>query len=238
MDETKQAKQDSLQELGKAPTGEVGTTPKETAKTYTEDEVQKAIEKATHDALIKAGRDAKSLADKEASLKTQQQEIDDTKSEISKIQEQIDEAELEAARGDPDKLREIQAKKSYKTLLAGLEDKKKELKNEREALERDKAEHASEIEAAQEATLEMKIFELAVEHELNPQDIRDSMTELKLTTVDQAVVIAKRLSGKPKEPTKEPRKTDSLLTSGAKGSLEGKPARQIYADYFRDLHKK
>jgi len=234
MDETKQTEGLPSVKAEKAPEGSEGTTPKESTKTYTEDDVQKAVQNA----LIKAGRTAKDFENREASLKTQQQEIDETKAEISKIQERIDEAELEAAEGDPAKLRELQAKKSYKTLVANLDAEKKKLLKEREELDRDKAEHASAIEAAQQATLEMKIFELAVEYDLNPQDIKDAMTELKLTTPDQAVAIAKRLSGKPKEPTKGPGKTDSLLTSGNKESSEGKTARQIYADNFRSLHKK
>jgi len=233
MDKTEQTKGLPSANAEKAPEGSEGNTPKEPTKTYTEDEVQKALQADR----IKAGRTAKDFENREATLKAHQQEIDDTKAEISKIQEQIDQAELEAAKGDPDKLKELQAKKSYKTLMADLDAEKKKLQKDRADLDRDKAEHASAIESAQKAKLEMKIFELAVEHDLNPQDIKDAMTELNLTTVGQAEAIAKRLSGKPKEPTKDPRKTDSLLTSGARNSSEGKTARQIYAESFREKKK-
>ena len=238
MDEIKETQKDSPQELGKAPEGSEETTPKDQAKTYTEKEIEEIKAKAAQDARVTAGRDAKTLSDWEASLKTQQQEMDDTKSEISKMQEQIDQAELEAARGDPVKLRELQAKKSYKTLLADLEGKKKELKKERDNFERDKAEHASKIKAAEETQLEIEIWKIANTESVDPVELKDTMKDLKLTTVEQAKTVAKRLNKKPKDETPVKKSThDSLVTSGPKGSQEGKTARQIYADGFREKKK-
>jgi len=144
---------------------------------------------------------------------------------LKQYQEQIDQAELEAARGDPDKLKELQAKKSYKAKLAEIQ-KREATQTKREA------EHESLIKAAQEATLERKISELAVEHELNPQDIKDAMTELNLTTVDQAVAVAKHLGVKPKEPPKGPSKTDSLLTSRGGKDLSGKSPMQLAREAY------
>ena len=175
-------------------------TSTEQAKTYTEEELNKAIEKAKNDALAQAGREAKKLSEWEANLKTQQTEIDDTKAEITRLQEQIDKAELEAARGDPDKLKEYQRKKSYKDQLADLENAKKELRKQQETFEREKAEHAETVKAAREVTLGMKLYEIAARHNLNPEDLKKDMKDFNLTTEAQVEALAKRLSATGQRP--------------------------------------
>lgn len=215
MDEIKETQKDSPQ-VGKAPESSEETTPKVEAKTYTEEDVKKAIQSA----LTKAGRDAKKLTDWEAGLKSQQQEIDATKAEIVKLQEQIDEAEVESARGDPAKLRELQAKKSYKSLLGDLENKKREMARERAILDRDKVEHEATIEAARETQREIDIWKLAEKYSLDAQMLKD----LNLS-IEQTEAVAKRLGEKPKTIT-----PDSGVTSGNKTMLKGDAA---LADFFR-----
>jgi len=180
--------EDTLQENGQPSSEEKGTSPKE-AKTYTEKEFQERVS----DALAKAGRDAKSLADQKASIEAQQQEIDATKAEINEMQKRIDEAELEAATGDPDKLRELQAKKSYRDQLADLSTKKKELDRREAEITRKEAEHAETVKAAEQHQMEMSLWEIAAEAEINPQTLKDGVKELNLTTVEQAKALAKRL---------------------------------------------
>jgi chromosome segregation ATPase len=191
------------------------------AKTYTEAELQKA----KNDALAAAGRDAKALAEKEASLKAQEEAIKARKAEIEEIEKRIDEAELEAAKGDPEKLREYQAKKSYKDRLVNLENMKKDLDKREEVLNRSKAEHEEEVKTARETLLEIKIWEIGEKYGVDPVLLKD----LNLPTVDQIEAVAKRLSEAAPKETITP---DSGVTSGTgKPTLEqlGKMPMDDYA---------
>jgi septal ring factor EnvC (AmiA/AmiB activator) len=232
MDETKQTDGLPSANAEKAPAGSEGTTPKPEVKTYSQEEFDKAIQADR----VARGRDAKKLSDWEASLKAQQAEIEASRTEITKIQEQIDEAELEAAKGDPARLRELQARKSYKALLADLETKKRELQKERDALERDKTEHAETLKAAQEAQLEIDIWEIGAEFNVNPVTLKDTMKDLNLSTADQARALAKRLSESLKRPDESEKglTPDSGVTSGTgKPTMEqlGKMSMEDYAAY-------
>ena len=216
------------------PGGSEETTPKKEAKTHTEAEVNKAVQVA----LTKAGRDDKVLTDKEAALNTQQEAINARQAEIDEQERQRDAAELVAAKGDPDLLRVYQDKQVQKREVAGITALKADLKRQQAEIDRSKAEHEVEIKAAREATMERKIFEIAAEEEVDPMDIKKAMEELNLTTVEQAKSVAKRLAAKKPETTKTKITVDSGVTSGGKKSSEGKPARQVFADYFRDQEKK
>jgi len=187
-----EGKKDALQLDAEQSPPDGQETPKKEAKThYTDEEVKQLIQEDR----VARGRDAKTLTDWEASLKTQQAEIDDTRTEIAKIQEQIDQAELEAARGDPARLKELQAKKSYKTLLADLETKKKELQKDRAVFDHDKAEQAETVRAVQETQLEVALWKIGAKYKVDPVILKDTIKDLKLTTVEQAEALAKRLSG-------------------------------------------
>jgi len=234
MDGTENQK-DTLQENGQ-PSSEdkQGTSPKE-AKTYTDEEVNKRVS----DALAKAGRDAKALADQKASIEAQQQEIDATKSEIDEMQKRIDEAELEAARGDPDKLRDLQTKKSYKDQLAALSTKKKEQDKREAELNRREAENAETVKSAQQHQMEMSLWEIAAEAGINPQTLKDGVKDLNLTTVEQAKALAKRLKPtgeRPPEGEVEGEKVTPIpvpTTGGSHGTLtleqRGKQSMEDYA---------
>jgi len=218
---------------GQPSPGESQETPKPEAKTYTEQEVQKQIS----DALAKAGRDAKTLADREASLTAQQGAIQAREAEVAEIQRQVDEAELEAARYDPDKLRAYQARQAEKHHRQSLEVERRQLAKEKAELDRSKAEHEAELQAARQAAMEAKVYEIAAKHEVNPAILKD----LKLTTVEQLETVAKHLGGMtPKEQSAEAAKMtpDSGVTIGAGESSEGKPSWQIFSDHIANKKQK
>ena len=79
MDETKQTEGLSSGKPGQASEGSEGTTPQ--AKSYTEQDIQKAV----NDALAAKGRDAKSLSDREAAAKAKGSRKDYIKKEVVKI---------------------------------------------------------------------------------------------------------------------------------------------------------
>jgi len=221
MDKTKETEGLPSVNAEKAPKGSEGTTPKETeAKTYNEDEFQEALQADR----IKRGRDDKSLSDREVAVKARE---DANKAE----QERRDAAELAEAQKDPDRLAVYQSKQA--------ERQRTKKQDERDAAQdKREAEHESEIKAARETQLEIEIWKIASTEGVDPVELKDTMKDLKLTTVEQAKTVAKRLNKKPKEPADKKKTHDSLVTSGGKASSEGKPARVIYADNFRDKDKK
>jgi len=231
MNETKKTKQDISQDETSS-AGEIGITSEPKAKTYTESEIQKAVS----DALAKAGRDAKSLEAKAAQLKADQEAIEAQKSQIAEIQRQIDEAELEAARGDPVRLREIQAKKSVKTQLAEIEKQKAELRKQQAEIDRSKAEHESEVRAVRETNKEITIWQIATAKGVDPMRLKTLSEKFNIEEKEKLEELAGEIaSGKPQDESPKKKITpDSLVTSGNRQSQEGKTARQIYAESFRD----
>ncbi len=224
---------DTLQGTGQPSPEAQETSPKD-AKTYTEEEFNKRVS----DALAKAGRDAKALADQKASIEAQQQEIEATKAEIAEMQKRIDEAELEAARGDPSKLREYQAKKSYKDRIATLDAREKDLKKQQAAFARDKAEHTEKVRAAEEVTLGIKLYEIAARHELNPEDLKAGVKDLNLTTVEQAESLAKRMGQRPPETKGETTTPVSVPTTGGTRSPTQEQREKMPMEDYAALRKK
>ena len=206
MDKTNETKQDSSQVNEDSSGGGKGTTSDTEARTYSEDELGKAV----NDALAKAGRDAKTLADKEADLNARQEAINAKQAEIDEQERQRDAAELEAARSDPNLMKVYQDKQSQKRESASIGAQKADIKKQRDALDRDKAEHESEIKAARETQMEIEIWKIAEAEGVDPAQLKDTMKDLDLTTVEQAKSVAKRLNKQPQDKTRH----DSLLTSG------------------------
>jgi len=220
MDETKDTKGLPSVNTEKAPGGSEGTTPKETeAKTYTESEVEKALQADR----IKRGRDDKSFEQRETAVKAKEDAI-------AEQERQRDAAELAEAQKDPDKLAVYQSKQTERQRARSLDERETNLA-------RDKAEHEAEIKAARETQLEIEIWRIAETEGVDPAELKDTMNDLNLTTVEQAQSVAKRLNKKPEETTDKKTTHDSLVTSGGKASSEGKPARVIYADNFREKKK-
>lgn len=224
MDEPKGNPQDSLQKPGQASGGTEGTTPKE-AKTYTEQEV----EKAKNDALAAAGRDAKSLETKEAAINAREEAIKAEEAKIDEIRRQRDVEELAEARGDPDKLAAYQAKKGREQEDTDLKAQRSAIKKDREQLDRDKAEHEAEIKAARETQLEIELWKIAEAEGVDPVELKDMMKDLNLTTVEQAKVAAKRLNKKPVDGTAKSLIPVSGVTSGGTGEKsEEKKLKERY----------
>ena len=228
MGEIKETPKNSPQ-TGKASEGSEETTPKAEAKTYTEKDIEKAVQVA----LTKAGRDAKALADKEATLNTEKEAVDTAKAEIAEIQKQIDEAELEAARGDPDKLKELQAKKSYKAKLAELDTKNKELQKREADLNRREAEHEAEIQAAKETQREITIWQIAQEKSVDPVRLKTLAEKFNIEGKENLEELANEIaSGKPEGETL---KVDSGATSGGKAMPES--AKGKIKAGWKEIHK-
>jgi colicin import membrane protein len=227
MDETKQTEGLPSVAAEKAPEGSEGTTPETEAKTYSEEELQKALQTDR----VKRGRDDKSFELREKNLTEREQAIKEREA-------QQEAAELEEARRDPEKMRTYQAKQTRKQQEANLNaerdkirQERADIQQEREALQRDKVEHEAEIKAARENTLVLEIWRIAKAEGVDPEELKDTMADLNLTTVEQAKAVAKRLSKKPKEETAEKKAThDSLVTSGHVPA-QGEKA---LSNFFRD----
>jgi chromosome segregation ATPase len=157
---------------------------------------------------------------------------------LKQYQEQIDQAELEAARGDPAKLKELQGKKSYKNMLADLETQKKELGKQRQQLERDKAETAEKVKSAEQITLRDNLWEIAAKAEINPQELIDGVNELKLTTIDQAKALAKRLGRPPEGETKTTTPISVPTTGGARGTPTQEQREKLSMEDYAALRKR
>ena len=189
MDETKETPKDSLPQ-GKAPEGSEGTTPKVEVKTHTEEETAKQVQAA----LVKAGRDAKSLSEKEAALTAERGAIEAEKTKIADWERQREQAELEEARRDPDKLAAWQKKQTQKTRDAEFAKREQDVKKREQDLARREAEQEATVRATQEAQLGMKVYEIAAKYDLNPEELRKDMKDLNLTTLEQLEKYAKRMS--------------------------------------------
>lgn len=190
MDKTKEAKNDSPQESGKARTGEPGSTP--APETYSKTQVEEAIQKDR----IQRGRDAKSFEARETAIKASE--------DAAKIvQEEKDAAELLAVQSDPDKLA------AYNSAKAARE-RKKVLDNRETAISLREAEAEVTTQANAETELEIGIFEIAKAEDLDPVKLKATMAQLNLTTVEQAKVLAGKLSGK------EPLEPDNAMTAGVR----------------------
>ena len=191
------------------PGGSEETTPKKEAKTHTDAEVNKAVQVA----LTKAGRDDKLLTDKEAALNAQQEAINARQAEIDEAERQRDAAELAAAKGDPELLRVYQDKQVQKREVAGITTQKGDLKKEREALDRDKAEHEAEIKAARETMLEVKVWQIATKYKVDPVALKN----LNLPTAEQIEEVAKVMPKLGEAEATEELTPDSNVTSGGQG---------------------
>jgi len=196
------------------PGGSEEITPKKEAKTHTETDVNKAVQAA----LTKAGRDDKALANQKAGLDARQEAIDAQQVEIDEAERQRDAAELAAAKGDPELLRVYQDKQDQKREVAGITTQKADIKKQREALDRDKAEHEGEITAARDTMMEIKVFEIATKYKVDPVALKN----LNLPTVEQIEEVAKVMSklppkGEGEDEDTEPLTPDSAVTSGGQG---------------------
>jgi hypothetical protein len=197
MDETTKTKQDNSSGKETPSAGKPGTTSKDTEpQTFTEDQATKMVS----DALAKAGRDAKTLTDREAAVKAQE---DANKAE----QERKDAAELAKVQGDPDKLAAYQAKKAEA-------DRAKDLTEGEANLARDKADHEAELTASRETQKEITIFEIASAKSIDPVRLKNLSEKFNVEGKEKLEELAGEIaSGKETDPDFNP---DSGLTKGVK----------------------
>jgi len=194
MDKIEETQEDSPQNKGKAPEGSEETTPKKEAKTYTEEEHQKALQADR----IKRGRDDKSLTNREANVKARE---DATKA----AQEKRDAAELEEVRNDPDKLA------VYRSQQAERERTKKQ--DEREAdLNKREAEHEAEITSAREAQKEITIWQVATAKKVDPMRLKTLSEKFNIEGKEKLEELADEIASE--KPATEGLKTDSGVTKG------------------------
>jgi uncharacterized protein (DUF3084 family) len=188
MDGTENPK--GLSSEGQTSEGEAQGTSQATPRTYTEEELQKA----KSDALAAAGRDAKSLSEKEATLKADREAVETEKTKIADWERRREQAEQDEARKDPDKLAAWQKKQTEKTRDAEFTKREQDVKKREQDLARREAETAETVKAAQETTLGVKVYEIAAKYDLNPEELRKDMKDLTLTTLEQLEKYAKRIS--------------------------------------------
>ena len=144
MDGTKDPK-DTLGATPDPSTGEKGTS--EQPKTYTEEEKAKAVS----DALSAAGRIAKQLDQQREALEAERKQL--TASRVQ-WQREKDEAELEAARDDPDALKSLRARQKQSEREAELDRREQELKISGEK-------HAEALKGVAQYTKERNAHEIA-----------------------------------------------------------------------------
>lgn len=173
-----------------------GTQETSQAKTYLESDVQKIV----NDRLAQAGRAAKALEAKEAELSAREEAHNQWLRER-------DEEEYEKARGNPDALSALQRERVAKT-------EARKIKEERDALERDRVAFQVERDADNVIKKEQKITELAAKYQVNIADLKEF--DLGIEAIEK---LAMKLSPIPqadlaKTAKVEPKKRDSGVTLG------------------------
>lgn len=194
---------------GAALGGEGGTTPK--PEVLDKAQVDEIVKREVQKALTKAGRDAKAL-------ETKEQALAEKEAKIAQKEKEAEEKELAEAETDEDKAK-IKAKYDLKA-------ERKKLAEDKALFEKEKAEHAAELEAAEK---EILIWDIAKEAKVDLSDLKDTITELGLTTEEQFKVAAKRL--KPTVTT-PPLRPDSNKTIGGGKDLSGKSPMQLAREAY------
>ena len=167
-----------------SPDGGGETTPKVEAKTYTQEELDRAV----HAARSQAGRDAKTLDLRDQSLTAREKALKEK-------EDKLEAAELEKLKGNPEAL--------------DIHQQRKALREERATLDKEKAEHKAAIEAVQSYQRKLDVGELAGKYDLDAQMLLD----LNLS-IEQTETVAQRLSkDKPKE-TKEIKTDSGVTSGG------------------------
>jgi len=203
MDETNVTTQDSSPEKETPPGGSEGTTPQAEAKTYTEEEYQKALQADR----IQRGRDAKSFELKEKSLTEKEEAINRRQAELDEQEKQREDAEFEAIRNNPEAVDWYNKNKA-------LKEERKALQKERENVEREKAEHTAELEAAREAQREINIWQVATAKGIDPMRLKTLSEKFNVEGKEKLGELADEIASGKSEPSKTSH--DSLVTSGGK----------------------
>ncbi len=223
MDEPKGTKQGELQrDAGQTSQGTEGTS-QNLPETLTREVAQKMVS----DALAKQGRELKATKQEAEQYKLAhsqlETELTETRNRLSDIQRRIDEAEEEEAKGSTETMRQYQRQKQ-------LRDQETMLKEERRKLEKERAEHSSELTSAKETKVEMSIISSAVEHHVDIEKLKEKAHRLGLTTNEQISELAETMAGQITSENDGKKKIpvgDSGKTIGASSSYAGMKPKDI-----------
>ena len=197
MGETKKSAQDNPLEPGLSSGETEGSTPEPETPTLTETQAKARETKAVSDALATAGRTAKKFEGREAAIKAREEAAEAR-------QKAIDDAELDAIKGDPD-------------LEAQYRRKQEATKREKALAEREQKqtqkeiEHQADIDAANASKREIAIWEIAQKYGVDA----NALKELNLDTPEQMESVAKAMAAGKAAPGSEP---DSGKTIGGMGT--------------------
>lgn len=188
---------------GQSSEQEKGTSAKP-PRTYTEEEVKKAI--SNHEAA--KGREWKALTERaaraEGELGTLRQEIEETRTQLTQLLQEKDEMERESARNNPDLLDTYQRKQA-------LRKQESQLKEQMRQLTQSKAQHEAELKELRDFKVKQMASEIAGRYEGVEADVLLSLTD---GTPEKMEALAKVIA-KSKEAEKPwPEKPDSGVTSG------------------------
>ncbi len=223
-DETETGTQDTPQPGAGQSSGDgTGTTPAELPKTFTESEVQKAV----NDALAKAGREAKALELRKVELEKEKTEHTAWLEERKKAEKERDEAEAERLKDKPEELSIYQRQKRLREAEAALVESK-------QAFEAERLTHAERIKAVEETERETTVFEIATELNGDPVILKATAGELNLTSNDQIKALAKRLwpPAKKEAPPGTKNKPDSGETGGGGGKLTNEQIEKMSSEEY------
>lgn len=199
--------------------GQQGTS--EQPRTYTEADMIKA----RSDALAAAGRDAKSI---EKQREEANRLLAEAQEAADKARQRQRDAELEAAKDDPDELSRI--RKAHQ-IEDDLNKERTEFNKEKATLERERAEHQAEIEEAQSTKREIMVWDVATKHNVDAERLKDLSEKYKLSTKEEIDELARQI-GKPKEPVL----SDSGRTTGGT-NLGDLPPKERLAEADRRLRQ-
>lgn len=211
-----------------------------TARSYTEEEVEKKFSQQRSVLDKKIASLEKQLKDSEAT----KSELEAMKQKLAGYEEKREQAELDEARKDPDKLAQWQKRQQEKTRDVEFAKREADLTKRQADLTKREAEHEAAIQATQEAQLEIELWEIGAEFNVNPVTLKDTMKDLNLSTVEQAKALAKRLSGTTGErPPEGETKPEFNPISGVTSGRQGEPTQEqlekmSMADYAAYVQKR
>ena len=176
MDETEKKAQDTHPE-GQAPEASGGNTPPET---YTQAQLEEAVDKAVQKARIKAGRDAKALEVKDAAIKAREDAIKEREA-------RLEESETEKYRDNPDGLKALQEKRRQKS-------ERDEIARQKAEVEAEKTANAEKLTRADELELELNVYKAAQAQGVDAEELKTKCDKFKLKDEDAILELAETIA--------------------------------------------
>jgi len=217
MDETGKATQDAKTSGSKDTTTSGGKE-----KTYTEQEVTKMVS----DIKAAAGREQKKLADQ---IEAARQDAEKANQRLNELQKQIDEAELDKARDDPELLKLYQRKRETEDKVRSIESRERDLTKREAQLESDK-------KAIAEANAEAMVVEVALKYGLSIETLEN----LGITDREQLDKVAGAIATS-KPPPKEGEgelTPDSGISSGGEHTPTAEELEKMTPEQYVAWRKK